>query len=119
MAAEPDPARPSERTAADLAVLRRRADFYATGERPGPADILLLVEVADSSLRFDQKVKLPLYSRAGIAELWIVDLQRRVLYAYRKPDGDAYGEMTTHQPGDQVGLVLAPEIIVTLGLVFG
>ena len=103
----------------DLAVLRRRADFYATGERPGPADVLILVEVADSSLRFDQTVKSPLYSRAGIAELWTVDLQRRVLDAYRKPDGDAYGEMTTHQPGDQVSLALAPEIIVTLDLVFG
>jgi len=110
---------PSSEPQPDLAILRRRADFYATGERPGPADILLLVEVADSSLCFDQKVKLPLYSRAGIAELWIVDLQRRVLYAYRKPDGDAYGEMTTHQPGAQVGLALAPEIIVTLDLVFG
>ena len=103
----------------DLAVLRRRADFYATGERPGPADILLLVEVAGSSLRFDQTVKLPLYARAGIAEVWIVDLQRCVLDAYRKPDGDAYGEMTTHQPGDRIGLALAPEIVVTLGLVFG
>ncbi len=99
----------------DLAVLRRRADFYATGERPGPADVLLLVEVADSSLRFDQRVKLPLYSRAGIAELWIVDLQRRVLHAHRKPNG----EMTTHQPGDQIGLALAPEIVVKLDLVFG
>lgn len=103
----------------DLAVLRRRADFYATGERPGPADVLLLVEVADSSLRFDQNVKLPLYARAGIAELWIVDLQRRMLYVYRKPDGDAYGEMTTHQPGDQISLALVPEIVVTLDLVFG
>ena len=103
----------------DLAVLRRRADFYATGDRPGPADVLLLVEVADSSLRFDQKVKLPLYARAGIAELWIVDLQRRVLHAYRKPDDDAYGEMTTHQPGGHIGLALAPEIIVKLDLVFG
>lgn len=110
---------PSSEPQPDLAVLRRRADFYATGERPGPADVLLLVEVADSSLRFDQRVKFPLYSRAGIAELWVVDLQRRVLHAYRKPDGDAYGEVTTHQPGDQVGLALAPEIIATLNLVFG
>ena len=44
----------------DLALLRRRPDFYATGERPGPADILLLIEVADTSLRFDRTVKLPL-----------------------------------------------------------
>lgn len=51
----------------NLAVLRRRADFCATGGRPGPADVLLLIEVADSSLRFDQTVKLPLYARAGIA----------------------------------------------------
>jgi Uma2 family endonuclease len=103
----------------DLAVLRRRADFYATGERPGPADVLLLVEVADSSLRFDQTVKLPLYARAGIAEVWIVDLKRRVLDAYRLPAGDGYAEMVTHQPGDQLALVLAPEIVVKLDLVFG
>ena len=57
--------------------------------------------------------------RAPASPRWIVDLQRRVLDAYRKPDGDAYGEMTTHQPGGQVGLALVPEIIVTLDLVFG
>lgn len=103
----------------DLAVLRNRADFYASGERPGPADVFLLIEVADSSLRFDRTVKLPLYARAGIAELWIVDLQRRVLDAYRESVGDGYGEMTTHQPGEQIALVLAPEIVVRLDLMFG
>jgi Uma2 family endonuclease len=102
----------------DLAVLRRRADFYATGERPGPADILLLVEVADTSLRFDQRVKLPIYARAGIPEFWIVDLKRRVLDAYRHPEGDEYREMTTHQPGDLVALALAPDIVVKLNLIF-
>ncbi len=103
----------------DLAVLRRRADFYATGERPGPADVLLLVEVADSSLRFDRTVKLPLYARAGIAELWIVDMKRRVLEAHRNPVGDGYREMATHQEGEQLALLLAPEIMVTLNLMFG
>lgn len=102
----------------DLAVLRRRADFYAAGEPPGPADILLLVEVADSSLRFDRTVKLPLYARAGVAELWIVDLKRRVIDVYRTPTGDGYGEMATHQAGDRLALVLAPEIVVPLDLVF-
>ena len=103
----------------DLAVLRRRADFYATGERPGPADVLLLVEVANSSLRFDRTVKLPLYARAGIAELWIVDMKRRVLEAHRNPAGDSYRETDTHQPGDQLALLLAPEIVVRLDLMFG
>jgi len=96
----------------DLAILRRRADFYATGGHPGPADILLLVEVADSSLRFDRTVKLPLYARAGIAELWVVDLKRRAVDAYREPAGNEYGETTTHQPGEKAALVLAPEIEV-------
>jgi len=45
-------------------------------------------------------------------------LQRRVVDAYREPAGDGYGEMTTHQPGEQVALVLAPEIVVRLNLMF-
>ena len=100
----------------DLAVLRSRDDFYARGEPPGPADILLLVEVASSSLRFDETVKLPLYARAGVAEVWIVDVQRGVVDVYRTPFGDAYRERVTHHPGERVALRLAPEIIVTLDL---
>ena len=103
----------------DVAILRRRADFYATGGHPGLADILLLVEAADSSLRFDKTVKLPLYARAGIAELWIVDLKRRVLDAHRVPAGDGYREKTKHRTGEELALALAPEIIVRLDLVFG
>ncbi len=103
----------------DLAVLRRRADFYATGNRPGPADVLLVVEVADSSLRFDRTVKLPLYARFGIGELWIVDLTRRVVDAYREPQGAAYGETTTHNAGERLALSLAPDIVVRLDLSFG
>ena len=103
----------------DVAILRRREDFYATGGHPGPADILLLVEAADSSLRFDRTVKLPLYARAGIAELWIVDLKRRVLDAYKGPAGNGYRENTTHRAGEELALVLAPEIVVRLALLFG
>ena len=83
----------------DFAILRRRADFYATGERPGPADVLLLVEVADSSLRFDRRVKLPLYARMGIVEVWLIDLKARVLEACRAPSGEGYARMETHQAG--------------------
>ncbi len=103
----------------DLAILKRRADFYATGSRPEPADVLLLVEVSDSSLRFDRTVKLPLYARAGIAECWIVDLQRRAVDVHRSPAGEGYAEMTTYQAGDRVVLALAPEIVVHLNVVFG
>ena len=102
----------------DLAILRHRDDFYATGERAGPQDVLLLIEVADGSLQYDRTVKLPLYARAGIAELWIVDLKRCVVEAYRTPAGDGYGETTTHRRGDRVALAQAPGIAVKLDLIF-
>jgi Uma2 family endonuclease len=101
----------------DLAVLRRRSDFYAT-EAPGPADVLLLVEVADSSLKFDRGVKLPLYASAGIGEVWIVDLNSRIVEAFRTPSGNGYAEATTHQTGESIALSCAPEIVVHLNLVF-
>jgi Uma2 family endonuclease len=101
----------------DFAVFRYRTDFYLEGRRPTPADALLLVEVADSSLRYDQEVKLPLYAAAGIPEYWIVDMQRRVVDAYRRPEGGGYAEQATHRGGDQVPLSAAPDIVVTLPVV--
>ena len=102
----------------DFAVFRPRADDYRTGEPPGPSDTLLVVEVADSSLRYDRTVKLPLYARAGIPEVWIIDLKRRVLEAHRQPGPDGYAAMQTHGPGDTVTPALAPEIAVALRRVF-
>ena len=102
----------------DVAVLRRRPDRYATGARPGPADVLLLVEVADSSLHFDRTVKLPLYAGAGIAEFWLLDVNRGTIETYRHPVADSYAETATYRAGDRVALALAPDIVVTLDLVF-
>ena len=103
----------------DFAVLRRRADFYRAGERPGPADVLLLIEVADSSLRFDRAVKLPLYARAGIPEVWIVDLRRREVDVHRVPRDGHYAETTAMRAGDVLSPALAPEVRLTLDQVFG
>lgn len=103
----------------DFAVLRPRADFYATGAPPGPSDVWLLVEVADSSLQFDRTVKLPLYARAGIPEVWIVDLKRRRLDAYRTPLGDRYPDTSEHRSGERLALAAAPGIVVALEMAFG
>jgi len=103
----------------DVAVLRHRPDRYRTGERPGPADVLLVVEVADSSLKYDQRIKLPLYAGAGVAEVWIIDVKQSTLDAYRNPARHGYAETTTHQSGDTLALALAPDIVVQLDLVFG
>ena len=79
----------SERSAPqpDVMLLRPRADRYYSSH-PTPADALLVVEVADTTLRYDLEVKRPLYARAGVAELWIVDIDRRELPVFREPELD-------------------------------
>jgi Uma2 family endonuclease len=77
----------------DLALLRPRDDFYATGARPTPDDILLLVEIADSSLRYDLTVKAALYARHGIREYWVIDLNSDTLIRHTDPAGDAYSSV--------------------------
>src|SRR3989442_10862607 len=68
----------------DIILLRHRADFYA-GELPGPDDVALLVEVADTSLRYDRHVKGPLYAEAGVQDYWIVDLTGGAVEVHREP----------------------------------
>ncbi len=74
----------------DLMLVKRRTDSY-TRSHPGPDDVFLLIEVADSSLDFDHAEKLPIYGKAGIAEVWIVNLQDRQLELYRDPHFTGYG----------------------------
>jgi len=73
----------------DIAVLRPRADDYATGTL-SPGDVLLVIEVADTSLAVDRAVKAPLYAESGIAEYWIINLVEGVVEVYRQPEGGGY-----------------------------
>jgi Uma2 family endonuclease len=74
----------------DVVLLRPRPDDYF--RHPArPEDILLLTEVADISYRYDRGVKLPLYARAGVPEVWIVDLTHAVVEIYRQPGSRGYG----------------------------
>jgi len=82
----------------DVMLLRPRADDYA-GALPGPGDALLVVEVAKSSLDYDRTVKAPLYARAGMAELWIVDLVNRRIEVHREPGAHGYGRIDAHATG--------------------
>lgn len=82
----------------DLALLVPRADFYRRAQ-PSPADLLLVIEVSDSTLRYDRDMKVPLYARHGIPEVWIVDLQNGELRFYRSPaDGRYLDEEATTEP---------------------
>jgi Uma2 family endonuclease len=95
----------------DLAVVRPRADYYAAGH-PEPEDVLLLVEVADSTLGEDRRRKLPLYARAGVAEVWLLDLQARRLEVYRAPGPAGYARAPTYQPQQRVAPEAFPDVIL-------
>ena len=76
----------------DIALLRPRADYYRNGH-PTPDDVLLLIEVAGTSVVYDRDVKLPRYARAGVPEAWLVDLGSQRLTVCRRPVGDAYTDI--------------------------
>jgi Uma2 family endonuclease len=77
----------------DILILKPRDDFYAE-KFPLPEDILLLIEIADSSLCYDQTTKLTLYAEHNIDEYWIVNLERSILEIYRQPQNKSYLKQT-------------------------
>jgi Uma2 family endonuclease len=97
----------------DIALLCPRADRY-TRAPALPEDILLLVEVADTSYRYDRGVKLPLYARAGVPEVWIVDLTHDVIEVHRQPGPAGYAALELVGPGGAVAPVALPDIVVAV-----
>lgn len=73
----------------DIMLLKPQDDFYASAH-PQPKDVYLLIEVADSSVRIDQEIKLPVYAAAGVPEVWIVNLADRQVEVYRTPIDKQY-----------------------------
>lgn len=95
----------------DLALLAYRDDFYV-GAHPRPPAILLAIEVAESSLATDQRVKVPLYGRSGVPETWLVDLVNRRVVVHRGPGPEGYEAATVHTAGDVLTVEALPDITV-------
>ena len=95
----------------DIYLLRPKEDFYASGHAT-PADILLIVEMADSSLGYDQTVKLSLYAETGVPEYWIADIQNDKLICYTELQNGAYDRMQVFQRGASVSPRLLPDCSV-------
>ena len=92
-----------------MAVIRGNPVDYR-GRHPGPNDIVAVVEVADSSLHFDQTTKQKLYAHAEIPTYWIANLVDNVVEAYQRPNASLgkYGEHYGHQLGELIELSIGP-----------
>ena len=94
----------------DLAVLKRRADGYP--RHPRARDILLVIEVADTTLAYDRDVKIPLYAGAGIPEAWLVDLVANAINVYRGPSEDGYRDVVTGTRGEPLRPLFLPGVAI-------
>jgi len=102
----------------DVALLKLRDDFYASAH-PGPEDVLLLVEVSDTTLEYDRSEKLKLYAGAGIPEYWIVDLNADKIEAYSRPVEGEYRDLRKFGHGETVTSSAVPGLSLAADSVLG
>ena len=99
----------------DLVLLRPRS--YMRG-RAASADVLLMIEVADTSLQYDRTVKLRLHARAGIPEYWIIDASAGMLEVYRSPSGERYTDHRNFARGESVAPLAFPDAVIPIDAIF-
>ncbi|HEV2443100.1 MAG TPA: Uma2 family endonuclease [Steroidobacteraceae bacterium] len=97
----------------DVAIVKSRADRYALSH-PTAADVLLIVEISNSTLRYDIDVKVPLYARHGIPEVWIVDLKNNQLRTYRSPSDGHYRDTASIARPGKTSVPGVPDVTVDL-----
>jgi Uma2 family endonuclease len=102
----------------DLALLKPRPDFYAQGH-PTPQDVMLAVEVMESSAGYDREVKVPLYACFGIPETWLVNVERGLIEVYREPSPEGYRQVHTRRRGERLSPAAFPQFSLTVDAVLG
>jgi hypothetical protein len=102
----------------DLALLTPRPDFYARGH-PTPLEVLLVVEVMESSTGYDREVKAPLYARSGIPETWLVDVEGEAIEVYREPSPKGYRQVHTRRRGERIAPEAFPQFMLMVDAVLG
>ncbi|HET6569290.1 MAG TPA: Uma2 family endonuclease [Rhodothermales bacterium] len=102
----------------DVALLKPRDDFYAEAH-PRPEDVLLIIEVADTSEEADRRLKVPLYARSGIPEVWLVALNKETVEVYRSPSPDGYAETSRLARGESLHVQALPDVVLTVDELLG
>jgi Uma2 family endonuclease len=102
----------------DVMLLKRKADYYESGH-PQPADVLLLIEVADSTVDSDRQLKIPLYAEDGIVEVWLVDINNACVEVYRQPTATGYQEILQFHRGQNLSILAFPEVNITVDEILG
>ena len=102
----------------NVALLKPRDDFYADSH-PIPDDVLLIIEVADSSVEYDRSIKLPLYARSVIPQVLIVNMPSEVIESYAEPVNGAYQKFMRAQRSESVEIILLPNLSLSVDVVLG
>ena len=102
----------------DIALLNQMEEFFGPFS-PNPDDVLLLIEISDTSLRFDKKIKLPLYAEAGVREYWILDVKQGVLVVLTDPAGLEYRRQETYRRGQTICPQALPHVSFSLDEILG
>jgi Uma2 family endonuclease len=101
----------------DIAIVLRRDDDYQH-EHPTPNEVVLLVEVAHSSLNFDLRRKMRLYASSGISEYWVVDVEHKSIHVHRLPTGNRYTDTATLTAGESLSPLAAASCQLTVEWLF-
>ncbi|HEY4005686.1 MAG TPA: Uma2 family endonuclease [Pseudonocardia sp.] len=102
----------------DVMVARYRRDCYESAH-PTAEDVLLVIEVAESSLRTDRAMKLPIYANQGVVEVWLVDLVADVVHVHTDPGTNSYRAVRAVRPGEQLTPTMVPDLTLTTADILG
>lgn len=102
----------------DIALLKPRKDFYAS-QHPMPADVRLVIEVGETSAVSDRAIKLPLYARSEIPEVWLINLPKKCIEVYAETATDSYRALIKYKRGEIVKSETIPMIAIAVNEILG
>ena len=101
----------------DIALVKRPSNLYVDCH-PTCEDIFLLIEVSDSTLKYDREIKIPLYAKAGIPEVWIANIEAQIFEVYRLPSQDGYQKIQSYSKGEVIQIELLADISIAVDDIF-